>query len=305
MTRGVPKAGFRMTRKRLQEGWNPSEGGTMTATAPSYQQTMMRPAPVEEEQFETDEEIAARINERFEILKEMAEMAISGSVRALIVSGPAGLGKSFTVEEELKKFDPFAENYTITKGYIRPTGLYKLLYKHSEEGKVLVFDDSDTIFFDDTSLNFLKAACDTTDVRRLSYLTEGQLMDDETGEEVPKHFEFNGTIIFITNYDFDAMISRGHKLAPHLEAMVSRSHYIDLTLRTRRDYMVRIRQVMDLGLLRKSGLTPSEEEEVMDFIEENQDRLRELSLRIALKVGTLRKKNPSKWQRMARATCCR
>jgi hypothetical protein len=261
MPKGIPARGYRARQ-------NSSAADTMAAIRVSYEPEVKR---------ETEEEIDKRIADRFEILDILTESCIVGNSRALIVSGPAGLGKSFTVESALAKWDPNEINHVIVKGYVRATGLVKLLYQFREHGQVIVFDDADAIFFDDVSLNLLKAVCDTTERRRVSWLSEGKLIDDETAVLIPRSFDFNGTIIFISNYDFDAMIDRGHKLAPHLQAMVSRSHYIDLSMRTRRDYLVRIRQVVKQGLL--GDLTPTARNEVMVFIEKNSDKLRELSLR--------------------------
>ena len=291
MPRGVPKAGFRAPR------------GSRVATKAKDLYAAAKPQLVVSN--ETDAEISARLTERFDILTDLAEAAISGDARALIVSGPAGLGKSFTIEKTLEKWDPEGRDHTIVKGYVRATGLFKLLWQHKEAGKVLVFDDADTIFFDDTSLNLLKAVCDTTDKRVVSYLTEGKLVDEDTAMVIDNRFEFEGTIIFITNYDFDAMIEKGHKLAPHLQALVSRAHYIDLAMKTARDYMVRIKQVIDAGLLKGRGLTTEEEKDVVEFITKNQSKLRELSLRIALKVAVIRKSNKKNWEATARVTCCR
>jgi hypothetical protein len=251
---------------------------------------------------ETDEQIDARIAERFEILDILTEACMVGNSRSLIVSGPPGLGKSFTVEKTLAEFDPNGVNHIIIKGYVRATGLIKMLYRFRETGQTIVFDDADTIFFDDTSLNLLKAVCDTTENRRVSWLSEGKLVDEETGEAIPTTFDFEGTVIFISNLDFDAMIEKGHRIAPHLSALISRSHYIDTGLKTRRDYLIRIRQVIRNGML--SNLSDNEREDVLRFIEENSDRLRELSLRMAIKIGNLRKSN-SKWEKLARVTCCK
>jgi len=251
---------------------------------------------------ETDAEIEARLSERFEILDVLAEACTCGNSRALIVSGPAGLGKSYTVEERLSTWDPSGDNYTIVKGYVRATGLVKLLNQYKDEGKVIVFDDADAIFFDDVSLNLLKAVCDTTERRVVSWMSEGKLVDDETGMLVPRTFEFKGTIIFISNYDFDAMIDKGHKLAPHLKALVSRAHYIDLAMKSRRDYIIRIKQVIKQGLL--DDLSVAERSDVMSFIDKNSESLRELSLRMALKLGALRRQG-SNWERIARITCCK
>lgn len=288
MPRGVPKNGFRKTKN-----WKNRDKSKLEVFAvPSGTSN------------ETDEQISLRLSERFDILSTLTNSAISGEARALIVSGPAGLGKSFQIERALSEWDPSAINHTIVKGYVRPTGLYRILHQFKEAGQVIVFDDADSIFFDDVSLNLLKSVCDTTERRVVSYLSEAKLDDDE-GERLPKSFEFNGTIIFITNLDFDTLIERGHKLTPHLQALVSRSHYIDLSMKTRRDYLVRIRQVLDAGMLQERGLTKKHEADVVDFLEANQTRLRELSLRMALKIGSIRKMDQANWSKVAMVTCCR
>lgn len=293
MPRGVPKAGFRKTAAAV-------------ARQTSGQQLMNKVVPMQVVvQNETDAEIEARLAERFDILSELTDAAIKGHSRALVVSGPAGLGKSFTVEQALEAWDPDACNHTIVKGYVRPTGLYRLLYQHRMANQVIVFDDADAIFFDDVSLNLLKAVCDTTERRVVSYMSEKLLVDEDEAVTIPKTFEFKGTIIFITNLDFDAMIEKGHKAAPHMQALVSRSHYIDLAMKTRRDYMVRIKQVVKQGLLSNQGLNKEQQDDVLAFLDKNSDRLRELSLRMAIKVGAIRKLNKPNWMAMAKATCCK
>jgi len=290
MPRGVPNAGFRNTAAAVAR----NNGVAM----------LNKVTPTVVVQNETDDEIASRLAERFSILEVLTNAAVKGEARALVVSGPAGLGKSYTVEKALESWDPEQINHTIVKGYVKTTGLYKLLYQYRNAGQVLVFDDADTIFYDDNSLNLLKAVCDTTERRVVSYLAETNMVDEESAERIPRSFAFEGTIVFITNLDFDSLIERGHKLAPHLQALVSRSHYIDLAMKTRRDYMVRIRQVISAGMLKAQGLTPSQEKEVLDFLNAKQDRLREMSLRMALKIGALVKMGGN-WQKLAAVTCCK
>ena len=175
-------------------------------------------------------------------------------------------------------------------------------YEQCCQVPVVVFDDADAIFFDDVSLNLLKAVCDTTERRRVSWLSEGKLIDDETAVMIPRSFDFEGTIIFISNYDFDAMIDRGHKLAPHLEALMSRAMYIDLGMKNKRDYFIRIKQVIADGML--NSFTAEQQNDILSFIEENIDSLHELSLRMALKIADLVKISTN-WRNMARATCMR
>lgn len=282
MPRGVPKAGFRMTRKRKALG-------------------RVQMAPIVRESVETEAQIRAKLDERFAALSLMTEAAVAGEVRSFVISGPAGLGKSYGVSQTLERERPY---YTIVRGYVRPTGLYKTLYEYRAPGSVVVFDDADAIFGDEAALNLLKAACDTTRRRVLSWLTETK-MEDEAGDRVPTSFEFEGTIIFITNYDFDEMIDRGSKLSPHFNALISRSMYLDMKMKNKKDYLVRIKQVIEQGMLRNEGLSASAEKSIVDFVEKNQDSLRELSLRMVVKVASLYKSHPAKWQNLARVVCCK
>jgi hypothetical protein len=295
MARGVPKNGFRLTKKRLAAGWSKPDNGIV------HFHTQKN---VVETKVETDAEIDIRIRERFEVLESMTKAAVRGKAPAIVVSGPAGLGKSFSVERIVKGFDPDQQRSTFVKGYVRPTGLFRTLYNFRHKGNVIVFDDADSIFGDETSLNLLKAACDTADERFISYMVETNLKDEED-EKIPKTFQFEGTIVFITNYDFDHLIDAGNKLAPHLQALISRTHYIDLMMKTRRDYVVRIKQVLGAGMLKDKGFTEDEEGEIIAFIETNIDKLRELSLRMVLKIASLMDINPTGWEKTALATCCK
>jgi len=292
MPRGVPSKGYRvMTKKPGPKPKTASEG----IFAPIHT------GPIVIEQHETDEQIDAKLKERFEVLNAMTQACVDGECRALIISGPGGLGKSFDVEAKLAANYDNEDDYTIVKGFLRATALYKTLYDNRGEGQVVVFDDADAIFKDPDSLGILKAVCDTTEKRRVHWGAETKMVSEKDGELLPTRFEFEGTIIFISNIDFDLLIEKGHSLACHLEALISRSHYINLAMRTKRDYIIRIRQVAKLGLL--DHLTKDQAKDVLDFIEKHADDLRELSLRMAIKIGSLRKTMPNDWSRYAKITC--
>jgi hypothetical protein len=112
-------------------------------------------------------------------------------------------------------------------------------------------------------------------------------------------------VIFITNYDFDQLIERGSRLAPHFQALISRSMYLDMAMKTNRDYMIRIKQVVEQGMLEEHKLGKSNENAIVAFIEKNQDRMRELSLRMVVKIAALVKSHPTKWESLARIVCCK
>lgn len=280
-------------------GLKPPKNARPLGTAAAIAAVAHTPVATDAWSSETVEQIDARIKARFAVLETLVTNVIEGDVRALIVSGPPGLGKSFTVESGMKDQEA---NCRITKGFTRATGLYKLLYEYRAEGSILVFDDADSVFDDVVALNLLKTALDTTEERVISWLSERKFVD-EGGDELPNTFTFEGSIIFITNLDFDALIVRGSKISEHLKALISRCHYIDMTMKSTRDFIVRIKQVIrDTKML--GMLTKLEQQDVMEFIEANQDKLREISLRTALKVATLRK-TAKDWKNMAQVTCCR
>lgn len=253
---------------------------------------------------ETDEEVMTRIEQRFNILDDMTKAAINGDIRAMIVVGPPGVGKSYGVEYQLEKaglFDTIGNRkvkYEVIKGAMTPIGLYCTLYKNSDPRNVLVFDDCDSILLDDIALNILKAALDSGKKRRIHWNADSSML---RREGVPEMFDFKGSVVFITNLKFENL--RSKKLQDHLEALQSRCHFLDLTLDTMRDKFLRIRQIFRKGdLFQDYDLTPEQGEEVLAFMDQHKDRLREMSLRMALKIADLIKVSAN-WKAMAEVTC--
>jgi len=259
--------------------------------------------------LESDESILERLRDRFGILDDMTRAVKGGKVRAMIVTGPPGVGKSFGVEKVLSKHDVFADvaddkklkKYEVVKGAMSAIGLYSKLYEFSDAKSILVFDDCDSVLLDDLSLNILKAALDTSKRRMIHWNTDSRLL---RSEGVPNSFEFKGGAIFITNIKFDHVKSK--KLRDHLEALESRCHYLDLTIDTEREKLLRIEQVIrEHGMLDAYEFSDLDKELVLDFVKENTSRLRELSLRTVLKIADLKASMPGKWRAVAEVTCMR
>ena len=251
---------------------------------------------------ESDDEIIERIRERFDMLKDMTKAVKKGDVRAMIVSGPPGVGKSHGVEEVLDRYKMMEQlgadsKYTVAKGAMSPIGLYVKLHDYKDKDNVIVFDDCDAIFEEPLALNILKAALDSKKTRTIHWNTDSFKLRNEG---VPNSFEFKGSAIFITNLDFRDIKSK--KIRSHLEALESRCHYMDLTITTEREKMLRIKQVIRDGMLDTYKLDDEIKEEIIDFVDINKKRLRELSLRTVLKVADLAVAFPTKWEAMAENT---
>ena len=264
--------------------------------------------PIDKVLTETDDEIKARLRERFSILDDMTKAVKKGAVRAMIVSGPPGVGKSFGVEAVLGKHDLMAniagneklKKYEVVKGAMSALGLYSKLYQYSDAKNILVFDDCDSVLLHVLSLNILKAALDSGSKRMIHWNTDSHML---RREGVPDSFEFKGGAIFITNIKFENV--RSKKLKDHLEALESRCHYLDLTIDTEREKVLRIKQIVEDGMLDKYEFEPGAQAELLDYIDTNKKKLRELSLRMVLKLADLRKGFPDRWQSVASMTCMR
>jgi hypothetical protein len=262
-----------------------------------------------------DEKVKSRIAERFDTMNYLVQSAAEGHINGVIISGPPGVGKSWGVENSLmnvlyepdvmkrlnfvpsypgetlppvdnEKFqEQFDLRYKFISGKVSPTGLYDMLWKASDERSVLVFDDCDGILQEEVTLGLLKKAMDISGKDRV--LTWSSPYANRM--EAPSRFVFKGTIIIITNINFDKLANkRENALTEHLEALMSRTYYLDLTMHSLRDkYLWIEHQCRDKDVLEKLGLATPQVKEVMDYFTQNILNLREVSIRSVEKIGKL------------------
>lgn len=239
----------------------------------------------------SDEEILSDLTKRFQVLERTARGAINKEIRSLVVSGAPGVGKSYTVEHMLESS---GVPHAIVRGKLKALALYMLAYNHRHEGNVILLDDADGIFADEDALNILKALCDSSTERRVSYLSEANALKEA---DIPQEFVFNGSMIFISNLDFQSMIDNpSNRNAPHFEALMSRSLYLELRLRHRNEIGVWVRHIAEKGRIFDREMVPAEHRQaILDFITTHRENLRELSVRTLLKLSQLAKANPTQW----------
>lgn len=279
MPRGVPKAGYRKTKNQ--------KNGPVTITKFNTE-----PAPIIESRF--------TINERFGFVSDMVTMLAIGDQPSVIVTGPGGLGKSFTVTQALRQSglqdvsltEDFAvgetiskNSYRVIKGYSTPKGLYRTLYEN--RNGVIVFDDCDSVLKDPVSLNLLKGALDSYSRRIISWRA------DIRDEDLPTTFEFKGRVIFISNLSSNQID----------QAIITRSMAVDLSM-TAEQKIERMKFILDSDEFMPE-YPRAMKLDALNLINALREKVKELSLRTLIQVTKIRKANPNgNWKSLAEYTIC-
>jgi len=240
------------------------------------------------------------INERFGFVSDMVTMLANGAQASVVVTGPGGLGKSFTVSKTLDAcgFKDIStlealevgaviktnKAFRVVKGYSTPKGLYRLLYENKDG--VIVFDDCDSVLKDPVSLNLLKGALDSYSKRIISWRA------DIRDEDLPTTFEFKGRIVFISNLASTQID----------QAIITRSMAVDLSM-TRQQKIERMRHLLDSGEFMPE-FDKATKNDAMSLIDKLQDKVKELSLRTLIQVTKIRKSAGSNWANLAEYTIC-
>jgi replicative DNA helicase len=254
--------------------------------------------PLVPAKVETDEEVLLRIQMQFEILTEMTKAAKRGDIRAMIVAGTAGVGKSVGIDNVIQQYNTFEDigdkvrSCELVKGTISAVVLYSKLYEYRHKKCLVVFDDADKVWQEEESLNILKHVLDTGDRRIVSYAKDSRFLADKG---IPNSFEFEGSCIIITNSNLENV---SKKQLPHVKALFSRCHFLDVSLDTVQERMVWIKHRIDQGMLDSYGFDESSIAEIVEFIEDNKDRMKDLSLRTAKKLADLKKSMPALWRQV-------
>lgn len=248
-----------------------------------------------------DADVLKDLIKRFGMLDKLTRGCISNDIRSIIVVGAPGVGKTFTVESILETTPDL--KYEIVKGGLSAVELYKMGYRNRRPGSVVVIDDADSIFSDEEGLSILKAMCDSSSTRRVSWLKDSSTLRED---EVPQTYDFQGSFIFISNIDFQRYIDTGgNKYVVHFEALMSRSLYLDLRVHDRQAISLWVEHVATHGkMFAKENVSEAVGKDILAFLKKNRDDLREYSLRTAVKLCGLAKSHHD-WKDMAQVLLCR
>lgn len=204
-------------------------------------------------------------------------MVVMGSTPSLIVTGEGGLGKTHTVTETIKELNLDDNDWVTFKGYSTARGLYNTLFDHN--GKLIVFDDCDSVLEDKVALNILKSALDSYETRQITWMAKMTKSD-----EYPNQFNFTGRVIFISNKDRSKIDG----------AILSRSLTVDLSM-TPQEKIER----MSFILPRILPTVPLDVKvDALNFLDQNKDSA-QLNLRTLIMVSKIRRQFPDTWQDLA------
>jgi hypothetical protein len=227
------------------------------------------------------------INTRFGFVEKLVNMVATGVQPSAVITGEGGLGKTYTVTKTLesngyKDISDLADFqvgtiintrkcFTMVKGYSTAKGLYRTLFENNKS--IIVFDDCDAVLKDPVALNILKSALDSYGKRIISW--NADMRDDD----LPRSFNFEGRVIFISNMDQDKID----------QAIRSRSMMIDLSMS------------MDQKIDRMEFIAKSDEflpeydstikTDSLALIREIKDECKEISLRTLIAVCKIRASN--------------
>lgn len=250
----------------------------------------------------SDIEVLTDLKDRFSMLGKLTQGSLKANIRSMVVTGAPGVGKTYTVTNILENA-PGAK-FEAVSGAISAVELYKLGYRNRKPGSVIVLDDADSIFTDEDALNILKALCDSSPIRRVSWLKDSATLRQD---DVPQTYEFHGSFIFISNLDFQKYVDMGsNKYVTHFEALMSRSLYLDLRLHDRQAISLWVEHIATAGkLFAREGVKDEVGKAILAFVKKYRDDLRELSLRTVMKLCALAKTHPTDWENMGRVLLTR
>lgn len=249
----------------------------------------------------TREEKALKINQNFKMLEATLKsmMAPNTPIKSIICTGRGGCGKTYTVDTILQEYHQKCEiDYKKISGKITTMGLFMALYEARHSTSVLLLDDVD-VFANETTLDLLKSVLDTSDVRTVSYITSSKVLADSG---IPQEFDFAGKIIFLTNKNLSVMAKTENALSPHIDALMTRSIFIDLELFTNEEVMIHIENIMrKTNIVEKFNVNQQGSDMILNWMLKHESKLRNPSLRLPVLMAGLYNSNPFDWEIMCKS----
>lgn len=251
----------------------------------------------------TDDQLLDDMKARFAMLREISTGCTTGHIPSVIVPGPPGIGKTYNVDDVMRITGAIHERISGTCSEIE---LYKLAYQYRFKGNVIIIDDGDKVFRNEETINLLKAMTDSRPIREISHRTNSEFLTDAAGAPIEKETVYEGSVIVLSNIDFQENVDTGRgRGVEHMEALISRSLYLDLRAMSRRAISLWINYICTEGkMFEMEHIDPTLGTAMLKWLHGNQGNLREYSLRTVHKLCNLAKMGPN-WASAGLYTLCR
>lgn len=276
-------------------------------------------APNLSAQAESDKIAAERmgdINFRFKMFAAAVKGVINGKFKSCIAYGTGGVGKTYTVTGQLaaagkipyddsvhrpvnsvpqeaeegdesfnsEEPDEEGEGESTDYDYVKITGkmtapqVYKTLYEHN--GKILLFDDCDSVLTDGSAVNLFKGALDSSGDGTIQYATSTGVKDDN-GAKLPKRFKFTGRAIFVSNLTPQAMPQPLKSRAVSIDLTMNKKQTLDRIKEIAKDKNGKYQNLKFPGI---DKYTHEHMNDVINYLDDIKEHVGDLNVRTVGKV---------------------
>jgi hypothetical protein len=249
--------------------------------------------------------VVKEVIDKFDAIYKITKIFVSESgsaMNGLLISGDAGTGKTYWVQKGLEDIEP--KNIQYIKGSsITAPAIFVKLFLARRPGSILVLDDVDIIHKTtserNTILDLFKGATEMTKGERwLSWERAGaNALMNELG--VPRTFDFQGSIIWITNDKIEAIAK---KTKGHWNAISSRFNQQKIYLTEQEKLLYTLYLLQDMDMLGKNcmakegGYSKDIIDRTCDFVYDNYRDFSDLTPRTAIKIADLMETYPEDWK---------
>jgi len=259
----------------------------------------------------SSEDIQIELHEHYNDIEDLIS-GVAENQFHLIINVSPGMGKTEFTKDILREYVKGKDNKdpiprpSFLSGTVSGIKMFIELQKAKDDGQITVVDDTDKILEDIECLDLLKGCLDSQGEKEVDWKKFSSAIKQE---DVKEKFVYKGRLIIITNkkiktiQDDSASVSR-----LKLDPVMSRCQYIRAGLPNNQFKVEAIKMFWkgykgfdryNLRCFKENNVPENIQEEMMDFLEKNQDRFSELSFRTVSKLCDLWKFKPERWDRLA------
>jgi len=242
---------------------------------------------------------------RFKTVYEISKIFVTGdsAQKGIIISGDAGTGKSYYVQQAFIDTNNTSRvDYNKSRSFTA-AAFYVKLFLNRNAGDVVVFDDCNLAGLTGGDFkavtDMLKGATEMTKGERIIGWERAQQNSLMRDNDVPSSFDFQGSIVWITNYSF-AQLEK--KFGPHWEAIHCRFIQVPIRLNEQEKLMYTLYLVEQVDMLGKNCQTKEGgyPQNIIDttckYLRSNYKNMPNITPRMAAKIADTIENFPETWE---------